>query len=233
MKHLLLLLLTAAALSAHAGETEIKNALQKKVPQIGQINQVAKSPVPGLYEVITQDHLFYTDEKAQFLIDGAVFDLKSMRNITEERSRKLFAINFNQLPLELAVKKVKGKGERKLAIFTDPNCGFCKRLEKELQQIDNITIYQFLYPVFPGSDEKVRAVWCSKDRVKAWDDLIQDDVMPPAGNCETPTAKVLALGRKLKVNGTPALIFADGTINPGYMPAAELEKALTRAAANR
>lgn len=225
------LLLFIATLSvAYAGDAEIKSALQKKVPQIGQINQVQKSPVPGLYEVITQDHLFYTDDKAQFLIDAAVYDLKTMRNITEERSRKLFALDFNKLPLELAVKQVKGNGSRKMAIFTDPNCGFCKKLEKELLQIDNLTIYQFMYPVFPGSDEKVRNVWCSKDRSKAWNDLMQNDIMPPAGNCDTPTEKVLALGRKLKINGTPGLIFADGTTNPGYMPAAELEKALTAAA---
>ena len=228
LKAILLLLVTSVSF-AYAGEAEIKTTLQKKIPQIGQINQVNKSQVPGLYEVITQDHLFYTDENAQFLIDGAVFDLKSMRNLTEERSRKLFALDFNKLPLELAVKKVKGNGNRKLAIFTDPNCGFCKRLEQELKQIDNVTIYQFMYPIFPGSEEKVRDVWCSKDRAKAWDELMQDDKAPPAGNCDTPIAKVLALGKKLKVNGTPALIFADGTINPGYLPAAELEKALTAA----
>ena len=223
------IMLFVASLSiAYAGEAEIKSTLQKKVPQIGQINQVVKSPVPGLYEVITQDHLFYTDDKARFLIDGAVYDLKSMRNITAERSRKLFALDFNQLPLELAMKQVKGKGERKLAIFTDPNCGFCKKLEKELKQIDNVTIYRFMYPIM-GSEEKVRGVWCSKDRAKAWDDLTQDDIMPSAGNCVTPTEKVMALGKKLKVNGTPALIFADGTINPGYLPAAELEKVLAAA----
>jgi thiol:disulfide interchange protein DsbC len=228
----LLLLLAVSISSAYANETDIKNTLQKKVPQIGQINQVNQSPVPGLYEVITQDHLFYTDDKAEFLIDAAVYDLKSMRNITEERSRKLFALDFNKLPLELAVKKVKGKGERTLAIFTDPNCGFCKKLERELAQIDNITLYQFMYPIFPGSEEKVQAVWCSKDRAKAWDDLMQNGIMPPVGKCDTPIAKVMALGRKLKVNGTPALIFSDGTINPGFMPAAELEKALTAAASH-
>ena len=224
-----LLLLVVSISFAYAGEAEIKNTLQKKVPQIGQIKQVNKSPVPGLYEVITQDHLFYTDAKAQYLIDAAVYDLKNMRNITEERSRKLFALDFDKLPLDIAIKQVKGNGERKLAIFTDPNCGFCKRLEKELLQIDNVTIYQFLYPIFPGSEEKARAVWCSKDRSKAWNDLMLNDVMPPAGNCDTPIAKSLALGQKLKVNGTPALVFGDGTINPGYMPAAELEKALTAA----
>ena len=121
-----LLLLAASMSIAYAGEAEIKSTLQKKVPQIGQINQVIKSPVAGLYEVITQDHLFYTDDKAQFLLDGAIYDLKSMNNITAERSRKLFAIDFNKLPLHQAVKQVKGNGERKLAIFTDPNCGFCK-----------------------------------------------------------------------------------------------------------
>jgi thiol:disulfide interchange protein DsbC len=232
MHKVLIFLFAASITSAYAGEAEIKSTLQKKLPQIGQINAVSKSPVPGLYEVVTQDHLFYTDDKAQFLIDGAIYDLKNMRNLTEERSRKLFALDFSALPLELAVKIVKGKGERKLAIFTDPNCGFCKKLEKELLQIDNVTLYQFLYPVFAGSEEKSRGVWCSKDRAQAWNDLMLNDITPPAGNCEAPTAKILALGRKLKVNGTPALIFADGTLNPGYMPAAELEKALTAAASH-
>ena len=228
----ILLLLAVSMSSAYAGEADIKSTLQKKVPQIGQINQVNKSPVPGLYEVITQDHLFYTDAKGDFLIDGAVYDLKSMSNISEERSRKLFALDFNKLPLGNAVKQVKGKGERQLAIFTDPNCGFCKRLEKELVQIDNVTIYHFLYPIFPGSEEKSKGVWCSKDRTKAWLDLMHDDIIPPTGKCDTPIEKNLALGRKLKVNGTPALIFVDGTINPGYMPAADLERALTASAAH-
>ena len=224
-----LLLLAVSMSIAYAGEAEIKSTLQKKVPQIGQINQVVKSPVAGLYEVITQDHLFYTDEKAQFLLDGAIYDLKNMNNITADRSKKLFALDFNKLPLHLAIKQVKGNGERKLAVFSDPTCGFRKRLEKELVNVDNITIYQFLYPIFPGSEEKVTNVWCSKDRSKAWDNLMLNDVMPPAGKCETPTEQVLALGKKLKINGTPGLIFADGTTNPGYMPAVELEKALKAA----
>jgi thiol:disulfide interchange protein DsbC len=228
---MLLLLACAAPISiAQAGESEIQEKLQKRIPQIGQIQQINKSALPGLYEVVTQDHLFYTDENALYLIDGALYDLKSMRNLTDERSRQLFAIDFNSLPLQLSVKMVKGKGTRKLAIFTDPNCGFCKRLEQELLKIDNVTLYMFLYPMFPGSEEKARGVWCSKNQVKAWDDLMQRDVMPPVGNCKTPTERVVALGRQLKVSGTPALIFSDGTINPGYMPAAELEKALSDAA---
>jgi len=229
-----ILILFALSISAvYASDAEIKATLQKSVPQIGQIQQINKSAVPGLYEVITQDHLFYTDAKAQFLIDGAVYDLKTMRNVTDDRSRKLFAVDFNKLPFELAVKKVKGSGERKLAFFTDPNCGFCKKLEKELLQIDNITIYRFMYPLFPGSEEKVKAIWCSEDRAKAWEELLLNEISPPAKNCDTPTAQVLALGKKLKVNGTPALIFSDGTINPGYLPAAELEKALAAAGKRR
>ncbi len=229
LKAFVLLLAVSFSLSAYANEAEIKSTLQKKVPQIGQINQVNKSLVSGLYEVVTQDHLFYTDAKAQFLIDGAVYDLKTMRDITEERSRKLFAIDFDRLPLENAIKIVRGKGERKIAVFSDPNCGFCKKLEKEFLNIDNLTIYTFLYPTFPGSEEKSRAVWCSKDRAKAWSDLMLKGVTSPSGTCETPIAQNMALGKKLKVNGTPALVFADGTLIPGYMPAAELEKALTAA----
>ena len=188
-----------------------------------------KSPIPGLYEVVTGDHIFYTDESAQYLIDGSMFDLKARRNLTEARSRALFAVDFNKLPLNLAIKKVKGNGTRKMAYFTDPNCGYCKKLEQELKNVDDVTLYLFLYPIFPGSEEKVQAVWCSKDRVKAWNDLMLNGIQPAAAKCDTPTAQVKQLGAKLKVNGTPALIFADGVINPGYMPAAQLEQALNNA----
>lgn len=230
-KFLLLLLLTIS--TAWADEAQVKDMLQKNYPQLGTVKQVTPSPIPGLYEVVTQDHLFYTDGKVQYLIDGSIYDLKSMRNLTEARERKVFAIDFNSLPLNLALKRVQGDGSRKLAIFTDPNCGFCKRLEHELANVDNITIYRLLYPVFPGSDKKVHAILCSKNPNQAWDDLLLHNVLPPipAANCSTPqTGKVLALGEKLRVSGTPTLIFADGTLVPGYLPAAALEKALNDAA---
>lgn len=226
----LLLLLLAISSCAYAGEAEIRDALQKNYPQLGAIREVNPSPVKGLYEVVTHDHLFYTDDSARYLIDGSMYDLKSMRNLTDERERKLFAIDFNGLPLDLALKKVKGDGSRKLVIFTDPNCGFCKRLERELVNVDNITIYRMLYPVFPGSDVKVRNVLCSKNPNQAWDELLLHNVQPAAGNCKTQTDKVLALGEKLHVSGTPTLIFADGTLVPGYLPAAALEKALNQTA---
>ncbi len=234
MLKIFLLLLAASISTAYAGETDIKNALQKKLPQLGQIQQVNKSPIPGLYEIVTEDRLFYTDKQARYLIDGGIFDLNTMRNLTEARSHQLFdvTVEFDKLPLDLAVKQVKGTGARKLAIFTDPNCGYCKKLEQALREIDNVTLYRFMYPIFPGSAEKVTGVWCSKDQVKAWDELMQNNIMPAAASCSTPTEKVLALGHQLKVNGTPALIFSDGTINPGYLPAADLEKALGAASSH-
>jgi thiol:disulfide interchange protein DsbC len=212
---------------AHAAETDssakLKTLLSKAVGEVAQIN---KSPIAGLYEVVTQDHVFYTDESGQYLIDGSLFDLKTRRNVTEARTRQLFALDFSQLPFDLAIKKVKGNGSRKLAYFTDPNCGFCKKLEHELQSVNDVTIYFFLYPIFEGSAEKVQGVWCSKDRVKAWDNLMLNGVMPAAGKCDTPVAKIKELAKKLKVNGTPALIFANGMITPGYLSAADLEKEL-------
>ena len=204
----------------------IKDLLQKNYPQIGKIEKVNKSNILGLYEVVTSDQLFYIDEKMQYIINGSIYDLKTMRNLTEERSHQLFAIDFNGLPFELAVKKVKGNGQRKMAYLTDPNCGYCKKLESELKNMDNVTLYLFMYPIFPGSDEKVKAVWCSKDQIKAWDNLMLNNVRPPAGTCDTPSAKVLALGKKLNVTGTPMLIFADGSRVPGYLPVAELENML-------
>jgi len=176
--------------------------------------------------VVTGDHIFYTDEKAEILIDGQMFNLKARKNLTEARARKLFAVEFDKLPLNLAVKKVKGNGSRKMAYFTDPNCGYCKKLEQELKSIDNVTLYLFMYPIFNGSAELVQAVRCSKDPVKAWDQLMQNGVKPKPATCKVPTEEVMALGRKLKVNGTPALIFANGVINPGYLPADRLDQAL-------
>lgn len=231
MLRTLLVLLLSVSL-AHAAETDktaaaIKRSLLADYSQlIGPVEQVNTTPIPGLYEVVTGDHIFYTDKSAQYLIDGSMFDLKKRSNLTEARSRALFAVDFSKLPLDLAIKKVKGNGSRKMAYFTDPNCGYCKKLEQELKNVDNVTLYLFLYPMFEGSAEKAQAVWCSDDKIKAWDDLMLNGVQPAAGTCEAPNAKVMALGRSLKVNGTPALIFANGIINPGYMPAANLDKAL-------
>jgi thiol:disulfide interchange protein DsbC len=224
----LLLLLLSVSL-AHAADNKtasVKESLKEHQQLIGPVEQVNPSPIPGLYEVVTGDHIFYTNEKAEILIDGQMFDLKARKNLTEARARKLFAVEFDKLPLNLAVKKVKGDGSRRMAYFTDPNCGYCKKLEQELKNIDNVTLYLFMYPIFNGSAEKVQAIRCSKDPVKAWDQLMLNGVQPKAATCKVPTEEIMALGRKLKVNGTPALIFANGVVNPGYLPADRLEQAL-------
>ncbi|RFC34112.1 MAG: thiol:disulfide interchange protein DsbC [Candidatus Nitrotoga sp. LAW] len=227
MIKLFLILLTSLSFSyAHADATKVKNILQKNYPQLGKIEKTNKANILGLYEVVAQGQLFYTDEKAQYLISGNIIDLKTMRNLTEERSHKLFAIDFNSLPFDLAIKKVKGNGQRRMAYFSDPNCGFCKKLENELKNVDNVTLYLFMLSIFQGSDKKVQGVWCSKDQVKAWDNLMLNNVQPPVGTCDTPTAKLMELSQKLNINGTPALIFADGVLVPGFRPAAELEKSL-------
>ena len=213
---------------AHAGEKDIRQSLQSKFPNIGPLEHIVKTPYSGLYEVIADDQLWYTDAKGEFLIEGNIIEAKTRRNLSEERRRVLFAIDFDKLPLELAIVKVKGNGKRKLAQFTDPNCGFCKRLEKELSQISDVTIYSFLYPIFPGSDLIVRNVLCAKNPVKAWDDWMLSSIAPAEALCDTPqTAQVKALGQKLRVNGTPNIIFGNGMQSPGYLPVAELEKKLS------
>lgn len=228
-KYALLTLLLLISCSAYADEKEVRERLLKKHPQIGQVTQVNKSPIVGLYEVVTPEHVLYTDKSGDFLIAGSVWDLRSMKNLTEARERVLFAVNFNNLPFSLALKEVKGDGSRKMFVFTDPNCTYCKKLEGELQQVSNVTIYRLLYPIFPGSDQKVRDVWCSNDRNKAWLDLMLQGTVPaPTSNdkCNYPVAQAMELGKKMRVTGTPALVFADGMLVPGALPADELEKAL-------
>lgn len=229
MKKLLALLLLSCSVSAQAGEAEIRTSLQSKFPTVGKIEHIVKTPYAGLYEVVISDQLLYTDEQGQYLFDGNIIEVKTRTNLTEKRSQQLFAIEFDKLPLDLAVKKVKGNGKRKLAYFTDPNCGFCKKLEKELSKISDVTLYLFLYPIFQGSDEIVRNVRCAKNPVKAWDDLMLNGTAPAKADCKVPTDKVRALGEKLRINGTPNLIFSNGTQVPGYLPAEELEKHLNEA----
>jgi len=222
-----ILFLFAIMSCAHAGEKEIRRSLQTNFPGIGKIEHIVVTPYSGLYEILVDGQLLYTDAKGLYLFDGNIIEAKTRRNMSEERRRILFAIDFDKLPLELAVKKVKGNGKRKLAQFTDPNCSFCKRLEKELNKVTDVTIYSFLYPIFPGSDEMVRYVLCSKDPVKTWDNWMLNGIAPEKALCDTPqTEQVKALGQKLHVNGTPNIIFGNGIQSPGYLSAEDLEKNL-------
>lgn len=223
----MLIMLSALTSFAHAGDKEIRQSLQSRFPGIGNLDHIVLTPFSGLYEVVIDGQLLYTDARGLYLFDGNVIDTQTRRNVSEERKRVLFAIDFNKLPLELAVKTVKGNGKRKMAQFTDPNCGYCQRLEKELSQVTDVTIYSFLYPIFPGSDEIVRNVLCSKNPVQAWDNWMLRSIAPEKTKCDTPqTEQVRALGQKLRVNGTPNLIFESGIQVPGYLPAEKLEEHL-------
>ena len=181
------LALACAAFGAAASEAAVKAALLKKYPEI-PVESVTKTPLPGIYEVYSNGQMIYTDEQATYLfVDAKLIDTEKKINLTEERLSKLTAIRFDQLPLNLAVKKVKGKGTRKLAYFGDPNCGYCKKFEQDLTNIKDVTIYVFLYPVLgPDSLEKAKSIWCSKDKIKAWDDQLVRGIAPTAAStCDT------------------------------------------------
>ncbi len=217
---------------AHADVASVKAAMQKKFPR-EKILEVVKTPYFGLYEVAFEDNIVYTDEKLSYLFAGSIFDMKTMQNLTEARAKKLYAVKFDALPFQDAFKEVKGNGKRKIAIFTDPNCPFCKRLEKEMQHVDNVTVYRFLLPILPGSEEKAKNIWCSKDREKVWRDALLKGVTPPeAKPCDTSAlTEVAKLAEKLRINGTPAIVFSDGTISPGAMAAEDIEKQMEESAA--
>lgn len=218
------LLLFASLSPAQADENEIRQMLESKFPNKGNIEHVIKTSYSGLYEVLVGDQLIYVDEHGKYLFDGSVIEVNSRTNITEHRISELLAVDFNRLPFDSALKKVKGNGKRKLALFTDPNCEYCKRLEKELTKVSDVTLYLFLIPIFPGSEEIVRNVHCAKDPVHAWDDWMLNGVAPPHADCETSTDKVVALGKKLRIRLTPNLVFANGKRAPGYLSAEELEE---------
>ena len=218
MKRILLLVLALLTLPALAGEAEIRQALKSKFPSI-KIDGIQPAPMPGLFEVRFQTQqgpqIIYTDSMGSFLfVDGSLVDAKTGRNLTEERMQKLTAIEFSALPLDLAVKVQRGNGKRQVAMFTDPYCPYCRRLEQTLLQVDDITVYVFMFPVIrPDNADHSRAVWCAPDRAKAWLELAANDTPKvPAGgaNCANPVDKVLELGRSLRVNGTPTLFFPNG-----------------------
>ena len=220
-------------LAAHAQDADrIKAELKKKMPE-APVDSVRKVPYGNLFEVVLGNEILYTDDKASFIVGGPIIDLKTKENVTEMRLRQVNAIKFGELPLESAVKIVRGNGARRIAIFEDPNCGYCKRFERDLQGISDITVYVFLYPILsPDSLEKSKAIWCSADRGKAWLDVMLRESAPAGdASCATPIDKILALGRDKRINGTPTIIFENGERVPGAMPIAEFEKRLALAKA--
>jgi thiol:disulfide interchange protein DsbC len=212
-----------------AQDANLKKNLAERLPSLPKIEEISKTPMAGVFEVRVQgNELFYTDAKGDFLIQGALIDTKQKRNLTEERTDKLSAVAFDSIPLKFAFSQVKGNGKRKLVVFADPNCGYCKRFEKDLQKIDNVTIYHMMYPVL-GEDSKTKSrnIACAKDRVKTWNDWMLQGVTPPAVACDNHNIDaIVEFGKKHRINGTPTLFVADGTRVPGAIEAAQIETLL-------
>jgi thiol:disulfide interchange protein DsbC len=233
LRHLLLPLGLALSLGAAADEAVIRKNLAQRLPEFPKIDEVSKTPIPGIWEVRIGHELIYTDADGSHVLQGEIIDTKSKSNLTRQRIDKLTAIKFDELPLKDALVFKQGNGSRRLAVFADPNCGYCKRLERELVSLKDVTIYNFVYPVLgPDSDAKSRAIWCSKDALKTWRDWMLDGVTPPRamGNCDTGAIqRTTAFGQKYRINGTPALFFENGARVPGAMSGADLAKRLDEA----
>jgi thiol:disulfide interchange protein DsbC len=227
-------LLAAAVSGAVAQEAQIRKNLAERLPNLPKIDEVSRTPVPGLWEVRIGTDVMYTDDKGDHLIQGQIVDTRSRTNLTEARLNKLTAIDFASLPLKDAVVIKQGSGTRKLAVFVDPNCGYCKRFEKDLATIKDVTVYAFLYPILgPDSDAKAKAIWCAKDPAKTWREWMLNGATPPRsmGDCDAGALeRNVAFGKKHRVQGTPALVFEDGTRVPGAVSAAEVEKQLAESA---
>ena len=226
------LALAFASLGAFAQEATIRKNLTERLPKLPPIDEISKTPMEGLYEVrVNQSEIFYTDAQGNFLIQGNLIDVRAQEDLTEKRQAKLTEIDFKDLPIKDAFTIVRGNGKRKVAVFEDPNCGYCKRFERDLTKIDNVTVHVFLYPILSqDSVDKSRNIWCAKDKGKAFLDWMVKDVTPAAANCDTAAlARNLEFGKKNRITGTPTLIFANGTRVPGAIGADRVEKLLAEA----
>ncbi len=223
--------LFAISCTVQASPDLVKIELTKKFPDL-KAERITKTAYGNLYEVFTGNEIFYTDEKASFIVTGEVIDTGTRANITQARLNKLTAIKFEDLPLQNAIKMVRGDGSRKMAIFEDPNCGYCKRFEADVNTLENVTVYTFLYPILAqDSTDKSKAIWCAKDKLGAWQDWMLRNKPAQAATeaCETPIEQNVALGQKLRVNGTPATFFVDGERISGALPKSAIEAKLVAA----
>jgi len=214
--------------AAHADADAVKQGMEAYIGAPA-VESVTSLPYGGLYEVLLKSgELVYTDDRVAFIIDGRIIDTTTRRDVTQARLVELSAIDFDSLPLERAIKQVRGSGKRVLVSFEDPNCGYCKRLGKELASVDDVTIYTFLYPIL-GEDSvrKSRNIWCAQDQAKAWNDWILDNKTPAVAECDSSVVDAnVELGRALRINGTPTMFLADGQRIGGYRPADQIEQVL-------
>lgn len=227
-------LAAAAAAPARADEATIRKALTERLPKLPRIDEVSRTPIAGLFEVRMGSDVIYTDATGDHVIQGAIIETRTRTDLTQARVDKLTAIDFGALPLKDAILIKQGNGTRKVAVFGDPNCGYCKRIERDLQTLKDVSIYTFLYPILgPDSTVKSRDIWCAKDAGKAWRAWMVDGVAPTKAAADCDTAAIernLKLVQKHRVTGTPAVVFEDGTRSPGALPASQLETRLQAAA---
>ena len=199
--------LAIAASAVFADEAAIRKAVAERLPDLPPIDEVTKMPIPGLYELRLGTDLLYSDENGNHIIQGSVLDTRSRINLTEVRTAKLTAIDFASLPLKDAIVWKQGSGARRMVVFADPNCGYCKKFERDLQQVKNVTVYTFLFPILGGdSPEKAKNIWCAKDATTVWRNWMIEGAVPPRsmGACDTPLQRNLAFGKKHRITGTPA-----------------------------
>ena len=223
--------LTLGQAFAASPEDTIRQTLNERIPQLTKIDEVRTTPMQGLYEVRVGTDVFYTDAQGNYLIQGELIDTQARRNLTEDRIKALTAVKFSDLPLNDAIKVVLGKGERQIAVFADPNCGYCKRFERDMQSVDNVTMHVFLIPILsPDSVEKSRNIWCAKDQAKAWQDYMLKGEKSTSATCDTKALeRNLAFAHKYKITGTPTIVFTDNTRVPGAISAKDVEKRLSSA----
>jgi thiol:disulfide interchange protein DsbC len=207
-------------------DQQIRSDLQKKVGSSTKIKSVSPSPIPGIYEVLVGNEIFYTDANSKYLIQGEIIEIATGKNITEQKQADLNRIKWSELNTSNALKVVRGNGSRQLAVFSDPNCGYCKRLDKSLQQLDNVTIYTYLIPILsPDSAQKSKQIWCSADPQKTYIDWMINGVAPSGkSDCTTPLDKNMAFAKTYGITGTPTLFFTDGSRFPGAVQIADIEK---------
>lgn len=233
------LLLACFAATALADEAAVRRMVEDKVRGSAQVEAIRKAPWGDLFEVVVRGpegpQIYYVDGNATVIIAGQAIDAKSGRNLTEERLQKLSAIKWESLPFDSAITMTRGSGRRKIAVFSDPNCPYCKRFEKDLAKLGDITVHIFLYPVIsPASAAQTKSVWCSKDRAKAWNDLMLRDIQPSAKpDCETPVEKLVALGRKLGATSTPTWFLENGQRHSGALPLFEVRRLLDEASPSK
>jgi thiol:disulfide interchange protein DsbC len=217
--------------AAIAQEAVIRKNIAERLPDFPKIDEVSKTAIPGIYELRVGAEVLYSDERGEHILQGELIETKTRNNLTQARIDKLSAIDFASLPLKDAIVWKQGTGARRLVVFADPNCGYCKKFEKEMQSVKDVTVYTFLYPILGGdSPDKSRNIWCAKDNSVAWRDWMINGTPAPramGGKCDLAALdRNVALGKKYRVNGTPALVFEDGKRVPGAMAPDQVEKQL-------